>query len=110
MTEAKLRAALEDLRPDRGAMDEHRAALAKALATELGLSADKVETALGKFKGERKAGRRERRGDRLERFDAALAAKLGVSAAKVRAAFDTCGPAAAAAVPPTSATSRASWA
>ena len=42
VTEAKLRAALEDLRPDRGAMDEHRAALAKALATELGLSADKV--------------------------------------------------------------------
>ena len=88
VTEAKLRAALEDLRPDRGAMDEHRAALAKALATELGLSADKVETALGKLEGERKAGRRERRGDRLERFDTALAAKLGISAAKVRAAFD----------------------
>ncbi len=88
VTEANLRAALEDLRPDRGAMDEHRAALAKALATELGLSADKVETALGKFKGERKAGRRERRGDRLERFDTVLAAKLGISAAKVRAAFD----------------------
>ena len=88
VTEAKLRAALEDLRPDRGAMDEHRAALAKALATELGLSADKVEAALGKFKVERKAGRRERRGDRLERFDTALAAKLGIDAAKVRAAFD----------------------
>ena len=32
--------------------------------------------------------RRERRGDRLQRFDDALASKLGVDAAKVRSAFD----------------------
>jgi hypothetical protein len=93
VTEAKLRAALEDLRPDRGAnKDEHEAALAKALATELGLDEAKVTTALDKFHGDRKVVRRERRGDRLQRFDDALAAKLGVDAAKVRAAFDALKP------------------
>jgi hypothetical protein len=89
VTEAKLRAALEDLRPDRGAAkDEHKAALATALAKELGLSADNVETALEKFHGQRKAVGRERRGDRLQRFDDDLAKALGVDAAKVRSAFD----------------------
>ena len=88
VTEDKLRAALEDLRPDRGAKDEHRAALAKALAAELGLSADKITAALDKVRPDRKVIRRERRGDRLERFDVALARKLGVDAAKVRSAFD----------------------
>jgi Clp amino terminal domain, pathogenicity island component len=93
VTEAKLRAALEDLRPDRGAnKDEHEAALAKALATELGLDEAKVTTALDKFHGDHKVVRRERRGDRLQRFDDALAAKLGVDAAKVRAAFDALKP------------------
>jgi hypothetical protein len=93
VTEAKLRAALEDLRPDRGAKkDEHQAALAKALATELGLDAAKVTAALEKFHGDRKVVRRERRGDRLQRFDDALAAKLGVDAAKVRSAFDSLKP------------------
>jgi hypothetical protein len=93
VTEAKLRAALEDLRPDRGAAeDEHQAALAKALATELGLDAAKVTAALEKFHGDRKVVRRERHGDRLQRFDDALAAKLGVDAAKVRSAFDALKP------------------
>ena len=93
VTEAKLRTALEELRPDRGAKrDEHKAALAKALATELGLDEAKVTTALGNFRGERKAVRRDRRGDRLQRFDKALAAKLGVDAAKVRSAFDSLKP------------------
>jgi hypothetical protein len=88
VTEDKLRAALEDLRPDRGAKDEHHAALAKALAAELGLSTDKVTAALEKVRPDRKVIRRERRGDRLQRFDDALASKLGVDAAKVRSAFD----------------------
>ena len=93
VTEAKLRAALEDLRPDlRAKKDEHQDALAKALASELGLDAAKVTAALEKFHGERKVIRRERRGDRLERFDDALAAKLGVDAAKVRSAFESLRP------------------
>ena len=93
VTEAKLRAALEDLRPDKGAMkDEHKAALATALAKELGLDAAKVTAGLEKFRGERKAVRRDRHGDRLQRFDEALAAKLGVDAAKVRSAFDSLKP------------------
>jgi hypothetical protein len=93
VTEAALRAALEDLRPDRGAAkDEHDAALAKALATELGLDAAKVTAALDKLHGDRKVVRRDRRGARLQRFDDALAAKLGVDAAKVRAAFDALKP------------------
>jgi len=93
VTEAKLRAALEDLRPDRGAAkDERRAELAKPLAAELGLDEAKVTAALEKFHGDRKVVRRERRGDRVQRFDEALAAKLGVDAAKVRAAFDSLKP------------------
>lgn len=94
VTEAKLRAALQDLRPDRGARkDEHQAALAKALATELGVDEAKVTAALDKLHGDRKVGRRERGGDRLQRFDNALSAKLGIDAAKVRAAFDALKPA-----------------
>jgi Spy/CpxP family protein refolding chaperone len=93
VTEAKLRAALEHLRPDRGAkQDEHQDALAKALASELGLDEAKVTAALEKFHGDRKVVRRERRGDRLQRFDEALAAKLGVDAAKIRSAFDALRP------------------
>jgi hypothetical protein len=93
VTEAKLRAALEDLRPDRRAgKDEHQDALAKALAKELGLDEAKVTAALEKLHGNRKVVRRERRGDRLQRFDEALAAKLGIDAAKVRSAFDSLRP------------------
>jgi hypothetical protein len=93
VTQAKLRAALEDLRPDlRARKDEHQDALAKALASELGLDAAKVTAALEKFHGDRKIVRRERRGDRLQRFDDALAAKLGIDAAKVRSAFDSLRP------------------
>jgi Clp amino terminal domain, pathogenicity island component len=93
VTEAKLRAALEDLSPDRGAKkDDHQDALAKALATELGLDQAKVTAALEKFHGNRKVVRRDRHGDRLNRFDDALAAKLGIDAAKVRSAFDALKP------------------
>lgn len=93
VTEAKLRAALEDLRPDRGAKkDEHQDELAKALASELGLDQAKVTAALEKFHGDRKVVRRERGANRLNRFDEALAAKLGIDAAKVRSAFESLKP------------------
>jgi hypothetical protein len=92
VTEAKLKAALQDLRPDGGAMDERRAALAKALAGELGVPADKVTAALDKLHGQRKDQRGRRRGDRRARFDAALAAKLGVEPAKIRSAFENLRP------------------
>jgi hypothetical protein len=91
--EAKLRAALEDLRPDRGAAKgEHQSALAKALAKELGVDEAKVTAALDKSHGNRKVFRRDRSGDRVQRFDDALAAKLGLDVAKVRAAFDALKP------------------
>lgn len=90
VTEAKLRAALQGLRPDRGARKDE---LATALAKELGLDEAKVTAALEKLHGDHKVLRRERRGDRLQRFDAALAAKLGLDATKVRAAFDALKPA-----------------
>jgi Spy/CpxP family protein refolding chaperone len=93
VTEAKLRAALQDLRPGPGAKkDEHQDALAKALASALGLDQAKVSAALEKLHGDRKVIRRDRRGDRLNRFDEALATKLGIDAAKVRAAFDSLKP------------------
>jgi hypothetical protein len=93
VSEDKLRAALQDLRPGRGAAkDDHQGALAKALASELGLDQAKVTAALEKFRGDRKVVRRDRSGDRLNRFDAALAAKLGIDAAKVRDAFDALKP------------------
>src|SRR5215210_5107750 len=50
VSEAKLRAALQDLRPDR--RDDRHAALAKALADELGVSVGKVEAALEKLRGQ----------------------------------------------------------
>jgi hypothetical protein len=93
VTEAKLRAALQDLRPGRGTKKgEHQDALAKALASALGLDQAKVSAALEKLHGDRKVIRRDRRGDRLNRFDEALATKLGIDAAKVRAAFDSLKP------------------
>src|SRR3954454_21646106 len=52
VSEAKLRAALQDLKPDR--REDHEATVAKALAGALGLSTDKVQAALQKLHGERK--------------------------------------------------------
>ena len=76
----KLRAALEDLRPDRPAPEDHHADLAKDLAAALGVPADRVTAALEKLRGEH--------GDRHEELTDALASKLGVDAAKLRAAFE----------------------
>src|SRR5215218_2870088 len=90
VTEAKLRAALEDLRPDR--RDDRHADLAAALAKELGLSTAKVQTALEKQHGERKLDRDDRRADRRDEFAQALARKLGVAESKVRSALEATRP------------------
>ena len=102
VTPAKLRAALEAVRPDRGQRDEKRDELASALATALGLEKSKVEAALEKA---RPAGRRFRGGPggpppgdpgnrppRPRRGKdgppvAALAKELGVTPAKLRTAL-----------------------
>jgi len=86
VTEAKLRAALQDLRPER--RDERRDELAAALAKELGISTDKVEAALDKRPAERKLKRHRRFGEMRDAFADQLAGKLGVDEAKVRAALD----------------------
>jgi biotin operon repressor len=92
VSEAKLRTALDDLRPDRNAKDDHHAALAKALGDALGLSAAKVTAALEKLHGPDKQHGSDRRGDPRDGFEAALATKLGVDPAKVRSAFDALRP------------------
>lgn len=76
----KLEAALEAIRGDRSAPEDHHAELAADLAAELGVPADRVTAALEKLRGEH--------GDRHEELTAALAAKLGVEPAELRAAFE----------------------
>src|SRR3954452_13262207 len=95
---ARLRAALQDLRPDRRADNE--GVLAKALAGQLGLSTDKVQSALQTLHGERKLKRDDRRGDRRDEFAQALATKLGVPVAKVRAGLEAVRPSGPGAGPP----------
>src|SRR3954452_15044533 len=90
VSEAKLRAALEDLRPDR--RDDREGAVAKALAGALGLSTDKVQAALEKLHGQRKLKRDDRRADGRDAFAQALATKLGVSVGKVRAGLEAVRP------------------
>jgi Clp amino terminal domain, pathogenicity island component len=87
--ESALEDALADIRPG-NPRRERRDAFAEGLASKLGLDADKVEGALDKLRPDR-GGRRNRgnRGDRgPARFASALGRELGVSAAKVRAAFE----------------------
>jgi Mn-dependent DtxR family transcriptional regulator len=74
VSEERLRAALQDLRPD--LKDERHEELAALLAKELGISADKVTAALERKHEEK----------RTELADA-LAAELGIDRAKVRAAL-----------------------
>jgi len=75
--EADLRAALEDLRPDR---PDRRDQLAQGLADALGIDVAKVNQAFDKLKA--------KRDDRKDDFAAALAEKLGLSTAKVQSALD----------------------
>jgi transcriptional regulator with XRE-family HTH domain len=76
----KLEAALEDIRGDRSAPDDHHAELAADLAAELGVAADRVTAALEKLRGEH--------GRHHEELTGELADKLGVDPAKLRAAFE----------------------
>src|SRR3954447_5870077 len=98
VSEAKLGAALKDLKPDR--REDHEATVAKALAGALGLSTDKVQAALQTLHGERKLKRDDRRGDRRDEFAQALATKLGVPVAKVRAGLEAVRPDGPGAGPP----------
>ena len=82
VSEAKLRAALEDLRGDRPA--RARGDLAAALAKELGVSETKVQDVLESARPERPRDQR-RAGHR--RLAAALAKELGIDASKVRSAL-----------------------
>jgi Clp amino terminal domain, pathogenicity island component len=90
VSQAKLHAALADLRPDR--RDDHEGVVAKALAGALGLSTVKVQAALEQLHGQRKLKRDDRRADGRDAFAQALATKLGVSAAKVRAGLEAVRP------------------
>jgi transcriptional regulator with XRE-family HTH domain len=89
--ESKVTAALDELRPQRGARpqgppDEKVDALAK----ELGLDAAKVRAALEKFRPQRGPGRK--RGDDHKQDLSALARELGVTEAKLRSALQAARP------------------
>jgi DNA-binding transcriptional MerR regulator len=93
VSEAKLRAALQDARPAKPAGKDHDD-IAAALATALSLDQAKVTAALDKVKQNfrPRAGRRFDRGKPgfgPQRLAAALAKELGVSTAKVEAALET---------------------
>ena len=85
--EAKLQAALEDLRKDMGAPgDRHgdmRDTFAKDLATELGTTQAKVEAAMKKLRAKYEKQEQARR----DAFAEKLAAKLGLDASKVKEAL-----------------------
>jgi ClpA/ClpB-like protein len=80
VSEAKLRAALDDLRPSGDPMD----GLAAALAKSLNLDEAKVQAELDKLR----AAHEKREDAEHAKFEAALAKELGIDAAKVHAAFD----------------------
>lgn len=83
VSEAKLRAALEDLRGERPARGKRD--LAAALAKELDVSRAKVEEVLEGLRP--REGRRTGRHAGHRRFVAALAKELGIEASKVRSAL-----------------------
>lgn len=81
VSEAKLRAALQDLRADRPARGKRGGDIAAALAKELDVSEAKVQGILDDLRpsGGRRPGK--------ARFARALAKELGISTAKVRSAL-----------------------
>jgi len=85
--EAKLRAALEDVRGDLGKPDEMRDDFAKQLADELGTTQAKVEAAIKRIR-EKHAKEFENRRDALAE---ALAKRLNLDASKVEEALETPG-------------------
>ncbi|CAA9472319.1 MAG: hypothetical protein AVDCRST_MAG85-42 [uncultured Solirubrobacteraceae bacterium] len=90
--ESKLRAALEDLRPDRGNIEDHRAEHVADLARILKLSEARVRAALEKVRPEPSppGPRMERRGfPDKDAFLATLAKELGVSTETLENAFES---------------------
>jgi biotin operon repressor len=98
ISEAKVRAALDKVRPQSGPGRHHgpgerrrdrasrpdRTARIDALAKALGMQPKDVQAALETLRGTRKADKQQRRDD----FATALAGKLGIDAAKTKAALD----------------------
>lgn len=90
VTEAKLRAAFAATRPARGDRADRAAAMAAAIAKELGESQSDVAAVLEANRPERPAdGQRPRRGARPDgsKLVAALASKFGISEAKAESAL-----------------------
>jgi len=88
VTEAKLRQALQELRPQRRAgREDHRAELTEELATALGVPEADVTKALDGLRADRGTRRPGLRGDRGAGLAAALARALNVDQAKVTAAL-----------------------
>jgi biotin operon repressor len=99
VSEAKLREALRNIRPDRGDFEAKRAERVKDLAAALGIPESKVEAAIEKYGpgpgrrfrrgpggpgGPPPGGKPPRRAERLDDF----AKALGVTPAKLRAAME----------------------
>ena len=93
VTEAKLRAALQDLRPGPGRPGKrfdrrgHRDEKLNALAKDLGVSQAKLQAALKGIRDDLKA----QKDKAIDEFAADLAKELGVSKAKVDAVIDSLG-------------------
>ncbi|HEX8083168.1 MAG TPA: Clp protease N-terminal domain-containing protein [Solirubrobacteraceae bacterium] len=83
VSEAKLREALDSLRPS-GDPADHEDELAAALAKSLGLDQAKVDAALEQLRAQHEQEHEQR----FDEFAAALAKELGLSADKVKAALD----------------------
>ncbi|HKP89687.1 MAG TPA: Clp protease N-terminal domain-containing protein, partial [Thermoleophilaceae bacterium] len=85
VSEAKLRAAFEDIRGDDPPPGgDPRARLQKALADSLGISEDKVADALAELRKQHEAEHAKRRAE----FAKSLADELGIDASKVKAALE----------------------
>jgi hypothetical protein len=85
VSDAKLRAALEDIRGNRPKPGERRDAFAKDLATELGTTEAKVKAALERLRTKYEAQEQDRRDALAEE----LAKRLNLDVSKVKDALET---------------------
>jgi hypothetical protein len=85
VSEAKLRAALEDIRGNLPKPAERRDGFAKDLATELGTTEAKVKAALERLRTKYEAQEQDRR----DALAAELAKRLNLDVSKVRSALET---------------------
>jgi hypothetical protein len=85
VSQAKLRAALEDIRGDLPKPGEVRDEFAKDLAAELGTTEAKVKAALERVRAKYEAEGKERR----DAFAAELAKRLNLDVSKVKEALET---------------------